>query len=160
MTTETEALKLDVFFPYRLAVLSAAISKAIAEAYEEVFELSIPEWRVMAVLANSPGLSANQIAQVSAMDKVAVSRAVNNLLKSGRISRSFASDDRRRSVLNLSPEGRKIYKRIVPLALAYEERLLEALTPAEISTLDKIVSKLQTQANDLENMEMPKRAKG
>lgn len=157
--SEIEALKLDVFFPYRLAVLSSTISKAIAQAYEEVFELSIPEWRVIAVLANSPGLSANQIAQVSAMDKVAVSRAVNNLLKNGRISRNFASDDRRRSVLNLSPEGRKIYKRIVPLALSYEQRLLEALSPAEISTLDKIVSKLQTQANDLDNMGMPKRAK-
>lgn len=154
-----DILKLDVFFPYRFAVLSATVSKAIAAAYEEVFGLSIPEWRVVAVLANCPGLSANQISGISAMDKVAVSRAVNELLKNEHIVRSFSSSDRRRSILNLSAEGRKIYKRIVPLALAYEKRLLEALSSTELNALDKIVSKLQSQANDLNNMEMPAKSK-
>jgi DNA-binding MarR family transcriptional regulator len=61
-------------------VLTNLISSAIAGAYRERFGLSIPEWRVLAVLANSPDLSAAEVAQRTAMDKVAVSRAVRSLL--------------------------------------------------------------------------------
>ena len=51
-------LHLEKFLPYRLSVLSNTVSSAIAAAYFMNFGLSIPEWRVMAVLAANPGLSA------------------------------------------------------------------------------------------------------
>ena len=58
---------------------------SIAAAYERDFGLSIPQWRVMAVLARNPGLSAAEVAARTAMDKVAVSRAVQGLLAAGRL---------------------------------------------------------------------------
>ena len=73
-------LYLDAFTPYRLSVLTNRISSAIARHYSERFDLSIPEWRVMAVLGETPGLSARQVAERTAMDKVQVSRAVQSLL--------------------------------------------------------------------------------
>ena len=54
--------------------------RAIAAAYFAHFGLTIPEWRVMAVLAANPGLSAAEVTARTAMDKVAVSRAVATLL--------------------------------------------------------------------------------
>ena len=51
-------LHLEKFLPYRLSVLSNTVSSAIAAAYFMNFGLTIPEWRVMAVLAGNPGLSA------------------------------------------------------------------------------------------------------
>src|SRR5689334_12108617 len=96
-------LELDRFLPYRLSVLSNIVSTAIAGAYQDRFGLTIPEWRVMAVLAMNPGLSAAEVAQRTAMDKVAVSRAVASLLKERRIAREMARSDRRRSLLKLAP---------------------------------------------------------
>src|SRR5690349_7529075 len=96
-------LKLGDFIPYRLSVLSNTVSSAIASAYHVRFKLSIPEWRVMAVLGMEPGLSAAQVAERTAMDKVAVSRAVSTLLHSRRVVRTMADADRRRSMLTLSP---------------------------------------------------------
>ncbi len=87
----------------------------------------MPEWRVIAVLARTPGLSAAEVAARTAMDKVAVSRAVAGLARSGRVRRTQAARDRRRSVLTLTTRGRSVYRRIVPLALAYERRLLESV---------------------------------
>ena len=78
-------LQLDNFLPYRLSVLTNLVSTAIAGAYRERFGLSIPAWRVLAVLANSPDLSAAEVGQRTAMDKVAVSRAVRALLREHRI---------------------------------------------------------------------------
>src|SRR4051812_16669627 len=99
------ALELDRFLPYRLSVLSNRISQDIARLYAERFALGVTEWRVMAVLGRYPDLSANEVAERTAMDKVAVSRAVASLLRDGRIKRRIHGDDRRRSVLALSAKG-------------------------------------------------------
>ena len=74
-------LDLDRFLPYRLSVLSNRVSSAIARQYSDRFGLSIPEWRVMAVLGGSPGLSARDVAERTAMDKVQVSRALESLVR-------------------------------------------------------------------------------
>ncbi len=72
-------MQLDRFIPYRLSVLTNTVSMVIASAYEREFGLTIPQWRVMAVLARYPELSAIEVAERTAMDKVAVSRAVQGV---------------------------------------------------------------------------------
>ena len=148
---KSDALLLADFLPYRLSVLSNRISRSIADRYEERFQLTLPEWRVMAVLGEEPDLSAGQVADRTAMDKVAVSRAVNKLLEAGRIERHFSNEDRRRSVIALSNEGQQIYREIIPLALDYEAKLLEHFSDEEKSQLDALIIKLnagQSEAAD------------
>lgn len=141
--------QLDTFLPYRLSALSNVVSHAIAAHYARRFRLSIPEWRVMAVLAQSPGLSAAEVASRTAMDKVAVSRAVASLLRAGRIERRIASGDRRRSVLELSRAGEAVYARVVPVALRYEHSLLEPLSPTDRRTLERLLRVLHGRAMEL-----------
>lgn len=135
-------LDLEHFLPYRLSVLSNRVSGAIARVYSERFGLSITEWRVMAVLGRYPDLSANEVAQRTAMDKVAVSRAVARLLESGRLQRDIHDDDRRRSVLRLSDAGYTIYDQIAPLALSFERRLLGDLDESERALLFRLLDRL------------------
>jgi DNA-binding MarR family transcriptional regulator len=49
-------LILEDFLPYRLAILSHTVSSSIARAYDQRFGLTIPEWRVIAILGRFPGL--------------------------------------------------------------------------------------------------------
>jgi DNA-binding MarR family transcriptional regulator len=142
-------LELDRFLPYRLSVLSNTVSTAIAGAYQERFGLTIPEWRVMAVLAMTPDLSAAEVAQRTAMDKVAVSRAVASLLESKRIARQMARADRRRSLLQLTAAGRKVYSQVVPFALAYERELLAPLSDQEWKTIDRVLRILLGRATEM-----------
>lgn len=139
---QSNTLSLADFLPYRLSVLSNRISRSIADGYEERFQLTLPEWRVMAILGEDTDLSAGQVAERTAMDKVAVSRAVNRLLKAGRIERHFANEDKRRSVLALSKEGESIYREITPIALNYEAHLLEQFSPEETDVLNTLLEKL------------------
>jgi DNA-binding MarR family transcriptional regulator len=88
-------LILEDFLPYRLSILSNTVSRTIASAYNKRFKLSIPEWRVIAILSRFPGISAVEVAERTLMDKVAVSRAVSKLIKTGRVDRQFADSDRR-----------------------------------------------------------------
>ncbi|MGH8185030.1 MAG: MarR family winged helix-turn-helix transcriptional regulator, partial [Steroidobacteraceae bacterium] len=133
--TARDRLHLERFVPYRLSVLTNTVSMSIAAAYEREFGLTIPQWRVIAVLARYPNLSAIEVAERTAMDKVAVSRAVQGLLAARRLIRTYDAGDRRKSRLRLSPAGRAVYTRVAPLALRYEKRLIDALSPSDRRTL-------------------------
>lgn len=146
----TDTLELERFLPYRLSVLSNIVSQAIASAYERRFDLSIPEWRVMAVVARYPGISAVDVVARTAMDKVAVSRAVNRLVEAGRLLRRNDATDRRRVQLQLSPAGRAVYRKVVPVARSYEQNLESVLSERELDVLDALLAKLMVRAHELE----------
>ena len=147
MDAETHReLILEEFLPYRLAILSHTVSTSIARAYDQRFGLTIPEWRVIAILGRFPGLSAVEVAERTMLDKVAVSRAVTKLIKSGRIDREFADADKRRSILNLSEEGRKVHDEIAPLALGIEDDLLHGLTDEQVAMLNDVIERLLVRA--------------
>jgi DNA-binding MarR family transcriptional regulator len=136
------SLELETFLPYRLSVLSNRVSSRIARSYETRFGLTIPEWRVMAVLGRFPGLTAAEVTERTAMDKVQVSRAVARLMASGRIEQKTVDGDRRARHLFLSAAGRLDHGEIVPLAREMERQLAATLTPAERAQLDGILGKL------------------
>lgn len=142
--TDEPALKLDGFLPYRLSVLSNAVSSKIAKIYEQEFELSIWQWRIIAVLGERAGLTSTEVAQRTLMDKPTVSRAAASLIERGILERHIDRDDRRRAPMQLTDEGQAIYAAVKPRALESERALLEALSNEEISTLHGLLSRLAT----------------
>ncbi len=140
--TNANILKLKEFLPYRLSVLSNRVSDGISSRYADQFNLTVAEWRTLAILGEQPEISASEVVQRTAMDKVAISRAVKSLLAAARIERHFSADDKRRSVLALSAVGMEIYSQIVPMALAYENELLNKLDQEERTFLNHILDKL------------------
>jgi DNA-binding MarR family transcriptional regulator len=144
-----ELLVLEEFLPYRLSILSNRVSRAIARRYASTFDLTIPEWRIIAVLGRRPGLTAKEVAEATEMDKVAVSRAVARLAASGRIAGRADPGDARRQLLALTRAGESVHARIAPIALASEERLLAALDARERLQLDALIERLLTAAKSL-----------
>lgn len=140
-------LALESFLPYRLSLLSNTVSNAIARDYHDRFGLTVPEWRVMAVLGRFGPDTATGICARTAMDKVTVSRAMTRLIGEGLIARSADRADRRRVIARLTRKGRSVHDRIVPAAKDHERALLEALTPAEVKTLARLLDKLQSRAD-------------
>lgn len=147
--TPAERLVLEDFLPYRLSILSNRVSRAIAARYAETFDLSIPEWRVIAVLGRRPGLTAKEVAEATEMDKVAVSRAVAKLVESKRVAARADREDARRQILSLTPLGENVHARIAPMALASEQRLLAALDTRERAQLDALLDRLLVAAEKL-----------
>lgn len=149
MPSNGHKLDLDCFLPYRLSVLTNSVSNAIARHYADRFDLAPPEWRVMAALGQSPGLSAREVALRTAMDKVQVSRAVAGLVQARRVKKQMDLRDRRVTRLILTARGRAIYEAIVPEALALEERFLAVLAPKERAALNRLIGKLSSEASAL-----------
>ena len=144
-----DELILEDFLPYRLSITSHTVSTNIARVYEKRFGVSVPEWRVIAILGRYPGLSAVEVADRTLMDKVAVSRAVTKLIKNGRIDRQFADADRRRSILSLSEEGRQVHNEIALLALQFERELLQDISDKDYEIFNSILEQLIGKARQL-----------
>jgi len=142
-TAEHAPLQLEHFLPYRLSILSNTISQMIADDYQRRYDISVTEWRVMAVLARFDGLSAREVAERTAMDKVAVSRALARLVEAGRVSRTTHDGDKRRSVLSLTEAGWAMHDEVAPMARAREREVLAKLDAEERAWLNRILDKLQ-----------------
>lgn len=142
-------LKLDGYLPYRLSVASNAVSGLIARAYEDRFGLNVPQWRLIAVLAENGGLTQVQLVARTVMDKVTVSRAAQGLVKRRLVARSQNDADGRSHVLELTAEGRGLHAEVAPLALAYEAALIAGLAPDEVALLKRLLGRLQAAAGQL-----------
>jgi DNA-binding MarR family transcriptional regulator len=130
-------LSLDDFLPYRLSIASNAVSDAVASAYRTLFGLRIPEWRLIAVLAEGGNMSQQALCGRTRMDKVTVSRAAIALAERGLITRASNPEDQRSHLLTLTPEGSALYEQVSPKAL--ERAQLKAMLyriEAEVEAID------------------------
>lgn len=118
-----EDFDLTEFLPYQLAVAASRVSRAFAERYREEFGISIPEWRVLAHLAQSGAVSVREINARVDMDKSKVSRAAARLERAGLVSKAGHPEDRRLIALDLTDTGRALVARIVPQARTYQAEL-------------------------------------
>ena len=139
-----EILDLRQFFPYRLAVLEQRVGYATTRHYQEDFDLSRIEWRVMATLAMFDAISATEICEFTHMAKMQVSRAIARLKNKGLVEQQVSESDHRATRLSLTDAGRGIYRRIVPRVLAEEQAILNHLSAAEQGQLLRILDKLES----------------
>ena len=124
---------LSAFLPYQLAVASSRISRAFSERYQREFGLTIPEWRVLAHLAQSDAVSVREIHERVDMDKSKVSRAAARLESAGLIEKRENADDRRLLDMRLTPKGRELIARIMPIADAYQAEIIAQLGPLALA---------------------------
>jgi len=122
-----ERLVLLDFLPFRLYRLATEVSRELSRTYSRDFGIDIPEWRIIATLGDEGTAVAQAIAEATRMHKSTVSRAVAHLIETGWVERVPDDDDRRQLLLRLTGEGRARYARLVPVVLAYQARLIEAL---------------------------------
>ncbi|WP_293799335.1 MarR family winged helix-turn-helix transcriptional regulator [uncultured Bosea sp.] len=122
-------LALEHFLPYRLNRLSSAVSQQFRAVYGPHHDLTVPEWRVLATLAQFGTMTAKAIGKHSSMHKTKVSRAVRALEERRWLTRCESEHDRREESLSLTAPGLQAYGEIVPRALAFEAGILAALGP-------------------------------
>ena len=147
MKKHRKPLKLESFLPYRLSLLSNTVSSNIAATYQGKFDIGMAEWRLMAILAEYPDLSADDVCQRTQIEKSVVSRAVARLLKRHLINRDFDEKDKRRSILRLSESGLSVYDEVMPIAESIQKKLIAKLSKDERMSLSILLDKLQAEAS-------------
>jgi DNA-binding MarR family transcriptional regulator len=139
-------LSLNAFLPYRLNILAQTVSASFAAAYSQAFGITAPEWRIVSTLGEFRQMTATEISNHSGMHKATISRAVLSLDRRGLLSRNPSTADRREEILTLTADGRRVYETIAPMALRYEQSLLEGLRQDDVAALDRLIRHLMERA--------------
>jgi DNA-binding MarR family transcriptional regulator len=147
-----DALDLQQFLPYRCNNLAEKISVSLSKIYIEEFGISVAEWRILVTLAAEAELQAKQIVKLTSMDKVRVSRAVSSLTSKQLLKKRDCETDCRAALLSLNAAGNRLYKRIVPQALAWEQLLIQPLSQTEQKVLFQIIGKLEGRLLELKEI--------
>lgn len=135
-------LRLSDFLPYRLSVTSNAVSDRVAGVYQARFGLKVPEWRVLAVVAEQGNATQAALVAATQMDKMTVSRAATALVARGLLARSTA-EDRRTLEVRLTAAGEALHAEIAPMALSIEQELLAGFSAAERAQLMALLARLE-----------------
>lgn len=142
-------LRLDDYLPYRLSVAANAVSELIAGAYKARFGITIPQWRLVAVLGEDGPSTQAQLRARTVMDKVTVSRAAAALVDRRFVSRAPNQSDGRSHRLGLTAAGAALYAEVTPLALAYERQLLETVSEEDRRGAHDLLRRLEAAAASL-----------
>ena len=145
---------LSQFLPYQLSLASNAVSGRIAVEYRQRWGLSIPEWRVMAVLGDVGALTRRDLTRRTLMDKVAVNRACKGLEERGLAERTPNESDGRSHLLDLTDSGREMHSEIMPVAREMEQRLFTGFSEEELKLFRALLSRARKQAEDLDPEEL------
>lgn len=144
--TDSRTLTLGTFLPFRLSVATNLVSDVIATAYQQTFGLKVAEWRLIAVIAESDGLTQQAIGRRTRMDKVTVSRAALSLIDRGLVLRAPNPQDGRSRRLSLTPAGEELYRQVAPRALALEARLFKGFDARDLATLRTMLDRIEASA--------------
>lgn len=136
------SFRLSDFLPYQLAVAAARVSREFSTRYRREFGLSIPEWRVLAHIAQEDRVSVREIQARVDMDKTKVSRAAARLEEMGLIEKRPHAGDRRLLDMRLTPKGAETFGRIAIVAVAYQDELLFRLG-ADAERFRRALARLQ-----------------
>lgn len=144
-----EEFELEHFFPYLVRVYYRDVSACVASVYARQYDLTVHEWRVMAVLGKYDLLTAGQVVDKSSLDKVQVSRGIKGLMNKGYLDRNVDEADRRKVNLGLTKEGLAIYRNLIPEVLKVQDELLSVLSTEETDVLKNLMEKVRSKAEQM-----------
>jgi DNA-binding MarR family transcriptional regulator len=132
---------LEDFLPY---LLNRAGSKIATCFGEDVRPLgaSLQMWRVLAALREEDGRRMSDLARITSIEVSTLTRLVDNMEKKGFVIRRRSGKDARVVTLDVTPPGRALTRKILPIAERYEKVALEGFSSAEAATLKTALRRL------------------
>ncbi|GAB6849784.1 MarR family winged helix-turn-helix transcriptional regulator [Paraburkholderia kururiensis] len=137
---------LDQFLTYRLHVLNKLSERGISERYQAKLDVTLPEARIIAAVGSFGPFSVMDLARHANLDKSQASRAAEALIRRGLVARDSDPADGRVVLVSLTPEGRALYRRVMPIARKWNADLFDCLDNAERVALGNMLDKVIARA--------------
>lgn len=141
--SEGANLRINEFLTFHLLRLASVAKASVSREYLDPAGLSVPEWRLLATVANYSPLPFSDITTMTTMDKGQVSRTLRSAQGKGLVTTELVPADRRsaaeglasssisRVVVSITPTGRELYSRVMPVAQRYQAGLIGLMNAEE-----------------------------
>jgi DNA-binding MarR family transcriptional regulator len=141
------------FVTARINAAAQALNRSSERRYLRRFDLTVPEWRMLSILAALGPCSARDVVGQVSIDKALISRTIKRLQARDFLEVRSNPDDRRTSKIELSAQGAAMYRKLLPFARRRQASLIEDLTGAERQALWSALEKLRRTAETLNQEE-------
>lgn len=141
----------DRSFPMLISTIANKISRGGSRVYLQLFGIGIIEWRILHVLAENAGATAQSVCNKIDLDKAAASRSLQVLEQRGYVIAAAHPNDARKRTLALTPAGQSIYERILPVALQREQHLLRGFSEADRDQLLTLLRRMHANAVEMDS---------
>ena len=160
MSRSGSALNVEDFLTFRLTRLSNALRTNLTKPYLEEFELSLPEWRLLALVARFAPMRFSEVTVRSGMDKGQVSRTLRVMAARGLTKTKTIKERSSRStealaapvMVSITPKGTALYKAVLPVARKRQADMLLTLSESERASLYAIIDKLSATIGSVESL--------
>lgn len=135
------------YLTYRLHIVNKLSERASGERIQAKIGITLPEARLIAAVGSFGPFSVMELARHANLDKSQASRAADALMRRGLMRRDASEDDGRLVLVSLTPEGRALYRRVMPVARKISADFFACLDERERNALDQILDKLILNAD-------------
>ena len=139
---------LVAYLPYLLNRAGARIATAFGEEVRPL-GASLQIWRVLAALREKDGRRMGDLSQTTSIEVSTLTRLVDNMEKGGLVERRRDAGDARVVALHVTAAGRRLTRRILPIAERYEAVALKGFSVQEVETLKKALRRLYDNMDGL-----------
>ncbi len=111
-----------------LPALLAQASQLISSEFHKIVAahgFTVSEWRVLATLADGEPITIGQLAQTAVTKQPTVTRLLDRMAAKGQVERLAHDSDRRITLVRITPAGKRLVSKLIPLARGHEQRVLE-----------------------------------
>ncbi|NNK16084.1 MAG: winged helix-turn-helix transcriptional regulator [Sulfitobacter sp.] len=143
------AATIEDVITFQLHILVAIGERAGQHWSERMFDLSLNEWRCLALVKARAPCRASDLADLLLMDKSQTSRVIKSLQKKDLIENMTDPADGRAITLEISQKGDALYKNVFAEVMNSNERILAPLTFEEVEAFEKTLKKLIGHSQDL-----------
>lgn len=127
-----EGLSVDDFLTTRLSRVIQAMRRAATQSYAQEFGLTVPQWRLLSVLAQAGSMAFAELVVQATTDKALVSRTLRQLEQRGLVElQSEGPTPRKRLLCRITPDGQALHAQVMPVARRAQAGLIGLMTPQE-----------------------------
>lgn len=128
---------------FLVALARARIKRAVGSRVA-AFHLSPQQFWVLVVLSEQPGLSLRELTEHHHVDPPTASRIVGALARRKLVRAGGDPSDRRRSRLTLTPSGKALARKVIPVAREIRATVVDGLSTQEQRTLRRGLRKIMS----------------
>jgi DNA-binding MarR family transcriptional regulator len=81
------------------------------------YDLTVDQWVLIDHLHRNPGISQNQLGEMTTKDAPTVTRIIDLLTKKNLAERRLADADRRKFLISLTSNGEQLYEQLLPMVV-------------------------------------------
>lgn len=99
------------------------------------FSITIDQWLILKTITDHPLVTQQELGELVFKDNASVTRIIELLVKAGYLKKEVIKEDRRRSKLKITTEGRRIIAALQKVVLKNREAALKGISKGDLDAM-------------------------